>query len=81
MTDRATTSQREYLARILMRQGYTPQKRTSADRTGPQWRPVFQLADIPEPKPFDWPTVDEFVSNLTVVQASQIINRLLERES
>ena len=80
MSDKATRLQREYLERILKRQGYTPTHRTAADRTGPQWRAIFQIADIPEPSPFDWPTVDVFVSGLTPKQANAIISRMSESE-
>lgn len=76
-TNRATTSQRAYIPKLLKRQGLAITGRCSA-----QWRPLFKLIGRAEPlSPFDWPNAEDVIYELTVVQASALINYLLGREA
>ncbi len=78
---RSTHQQRVYLVKLLQRHEYIARGRVDV-RTGPLWRPLFKAVKN-EPAPgtngmTDFPTIDEFIDSLTVTQASDLINHLLE---
>ncbi|MBN8714404.1 MAG: hypothetical protein J0H50_10605 [Xanthomonadales bacterium] len=79
---RATSAQRAKLLRCLARGGLVPARLSANDRTGTAWRAVFYAAGVHAPlNACDWPTVDEWVSGLTVEQAQGALKLLLDREA
>lgn len=70
------------LLRLLARANLTPRTLCASDRTGPLWRALFRAMGTPEPgNPFDWPTVDDWVGDLTMAQAHDALNLLMQQEA
>lgn len=72
MNQRITTAQKAAIHRMLKKQ------ELDQTHTGPQYRPIFKAARLPEPE--RWPRVDEWLDTLTMPQASQVIGYLAARE-
>ena len=81
-SERATTAQKSTLYRMLKKEGFVPNGITASTRTGPRFRALFKAAGIPEPLQRSpehiptWPTVDDWVSGLTIKQASAVLSEI-----
>lgn len=79
MMKRATRAQKDLLLWLLGKHGLIPRQLCASDRTGPTWRALFRAAGTPEPKDaFSWPTVDEWMGDLAITEASAAIEHLQE---
>jgi hypothetical protein len=80
MLKRATTAQKELLLQLLAKRDLIMRTRISGDRTGPMWRALFRAIGMPEPTDvFGWPTVDKWIGELTITEASAAIRHLQQQ--